>query len=190
MEIIKIVVGDLRENCYLLIKDNNVIVIDPGDEAEKIINKIGNLKVLAILITHAHFDHVGALDELINKYNTNVYYNNINNEMHYKNLINVKEDKYEIEDYKFEVIYTPGHRNDLVTYYFYEDNIMFTGDFLFKDTIGRTDLEYSSIDDMEKSLKKISKYNDAVIYPGHGSSTFLEYEKKNNDFLRRVLIER
>ena len=92
--------------------------------------------------------------------------------------------EYEIEDFRFEVIYTPGHRNDLVTYYFYEENIMFTGDFLFKGVIGRTDLEYSSFDDMKKSLIKIYKYSDdIIIYPGHGESSNMKYEKINNYYL-------
>ena len=95
-----------------------------------------------------------------------------------------EEKKYEIENFKFEVIYTPGHRNDLVTYYFYEENIMFTGDFLFKGVIGRTDLEYSSFNDMKKSLIKIYKYSDdIIIYPGHGESSNMKNEKNNNYYL-------
>ena len=115
----KIVVGELRENCYLLINKDKCIIVDPGAEAAKIENKIDdlNLKVCAILITHAHYDHIGALDSLEKKYNTKIYYHNINNEINKKNLINIEEKKYEIEDFRFEVIYTPGHRNDLVTYY-------------------------------------------------------------------------
>ena len=106
------------------------------------------------------------------------------NEINKQNLINVEEKKYEIEDFKFEVIYTPGHRNDLVTYYFYEENIMFTGDFLFKGVIGRTDLEYSSFNDMKKSLIKIYKYSDdIIIYPGHGESSNMKNEKNNNYYL-------
>ena len=149
------------------------------NESKEIKNE--NLDLVAILITHAHFDHVGALNDLTQKYNVPVYYNNVNNEIDYEKIINVKEEKYNIGSFSFEVIFTSGHRNDLVTYYFYDDNIMFTGDFLFKLSIGRTDLEYSNFNDMIFSLKKIYKYNDEIIvYPGHGRETTLYYEKKNN----------
>lgn len=186
MKIEKIVVGLLEENCYLIIKNDKCIIVDPGDEKEKIISRIEKLKlnVLGILITHDHFDHVGALINILNIYNVPVYYHNINNEIDYDKLIDIKEERYIIDEFKFEVIFTPGHRNDSVTYYFYDENIMFTGDFLFKGTIGRTDLEYASIFDMRKSLNKIKEYDDNItIYPGHGDKSSLIYEKKNNYYL-------
>lgn len=190
MVVKKVVVGNLEENCYFIIKDNSCIIVDPGDEFHKIdeIIKKLSLNVVAVLVTHAHFDHIGALEEVLNKYNVPLFYNNINNEISYENLINVNESKYELDKFKFEVIYTPGHRNDLVTYYFYEDNIMFTGDFLFRNSIGRTDLKYSNFNDMIFSLKKIYKYNDEIIvYPGHGRETTLDYEKKNNYYMGGIL---
>ena len=186
MVVKKVVVGNLEENCYFIIKDNSCIIVDPGDEFHKIdeIIKKLSLNVVAVLVTHAHFDHIGALEEVLNKYNIPLFYNNINKEISYENLISVNESKYELDKFKFEVIYTPGHRNDLVTYYFYEDNIMFTGDFLFRNSIGRTDLEYSNFNDMIFSLNKIYKYNDEIIiYPGHGRETTLDYEKKNNYYM-------
>lgn len=186
MKIEKIVVGIYEENCYLLIKDDDCIIVDPGDEKDKILKKVEDLKlnVVGILITHAHFDHVGALSYILNEYDVPVYYNNVNNEILYNNLINVKEEKYIISNFKFEVIYTPGHRNDSVIYYFYEDNLMFTGDFLFKGSIGRTDLEYANYNDMINSLKKIKNYSNGIlIYPGHGDNSTIGYEKENNMFL-------
>lgn len=185
MKIEKIVVGLLEENCYLIIKNDKCIIVDPGDEKEKIISRIEKLKlnVLGILITHAHFDHVGALNDILNIYNVPVYYHNINNEIDYNKLIDIKEESYIIDKFKFKVIFTPGHRNDSVTYYFYDENIMFTGDFLFKGTIGRTDLEYAGMSDMKRSLDKIKEYDDKVIiYPGHGDISNLKYEKENNMF--------
>ncbi len=186
MNIKKIVVGLLEENCYFIEKNNNLIIVDPGDEFNKIDNIITNNKfnLVAILITHAHPDHIGALKELKYKYDVKIYYNNINNELNYNNLINVEEKEYIIDNFNFNVIYTPGHRNDLVTYFFEEENIMFTGDFLFKGTIGRVDLEYADPNEMRKSIEKIKKYNDNIkIYPGHGEDTFLGYEKQNNFYL-------
>ncbi len=183
MNIKKIVVGPLLENCYFLVKNNDLIIIDPGDEFKKIDKIITNnqFNLCAILITHAHFDHVGALNDLVYKYKVPVYYNNINKEIDYTRLIDVIEGDYSVNDFNFKVIYTKGHRNDLVTYYFYDDNVMFTGDFLFKNNIGRCDLEYSDILDMRKSIDKIKKYDDNIrIYPGHGDETVLGKEKENN----------
>lgn len=167
MKITKVVVGLLEENCYILEKDNTVIVIDPGDEYKKIKKVIGNKKVKKVLITHHHPDHIGALK----------YFD--------ENLIltDLKEKTYNIGSFEFEVIFTKGHTNDSVTYYFKKDKIMFTGDFIFKDSIGRTDMPTGSMQEMILSLKKISNYPNVTIYPGHGDKTTLEYEKKHNYWL-------
>ena len=71
MRIKKIIVGNLETNCYLVIKGSKVLIIDPGDEPEKIINEIDNLDCVGILLTHHHFDHVGALDKLLSYYKVN-----------------------------------------------------------------------------------------------------------------------
>ncbi len=170
-------VGYLQENCYILDINNNVLVIDPGDEGNKIIDKIGNRKVLGILITHEHFDHIGAIDDLVNKYNCNVYkYNNLNIG---ENIIG---------DFRFDVLYMPGHRDDLVCYYFKKDNIMFVGDFIFEGGIGRTDLEYGNNEEMKDSIDKILKYKeDIIIYPGHGNKTSLDRERDNLNFYKITL---
>lgn len=168
IEIIK--VGKLKCNCYLLIKDNKVLVIDPGDEGDRIIDKIGNREVVGIIITHYHYDHIGAISEIVNKYNVLVYDRN-----------NMDEGENTIDIFKFFVIYTPGHKEDLISIYFDKDKMMFTGDFLFKDCIGRCDLVGSSVLDMKRSIEKIKKYDkDIVVYPGHGVKTSLGYEMDNN----------
>lgn len=161
MEITKVIVGKLDTNCYILSINNKCIVIDPGDEYNKIKEVIGSKEVVGVIITHYHFDHIGAL-------------NNFN-----KDLIldksNLKEKEYNIGDFKFEVIYTPGHKEDCITIYFKEENVMFTGDFIFKGSIGRMDLPGGSYNEMQDSLNKIMKYNKNIkIYPGHGDETYLE----------------
>jgi len=109
------------------------------------------------LITHHHPDHIGALQELEDFYGIKA--------------------SVEIDGFDFQVLKTPGHASDSLTYYFFEDNIMFTGDFLFYHTIGRTDLPTSSVEEMKNSLEMISKFPlETIIYPGHGKSTILKEE--------------
>ena len=215
MKIDKVVVGDLQCNCYLLEINGKVLVIDPGDEADKIIDKIericieiygadgielsddvikyinnlerlgyGNLpvciaktqyslgdrEVVGIIITHYHFDHIGAKSEIVNKYNVLVYDRN-----------NMIEGLNKIDDFMFNVIYTPGHKEDLITIYFKEDKVMFCGDFIFRGSIGRCDLPGGDIREMINSINKIKKYDrDIIIYSGHGDSTSIGYEINNN----------
>ena len=173
MNIKTITVGPLQENCYILEKDEECIIIDPGDEVDKIIANI-TYPPIAILITHNHFDHVGALIPLKEKYNIPVYdYNNL------------KEGELSTGNYKINIIYTPGHTSDSITFYFKEEEIMFTGDFLFKKTIGRTDLSTGNFEEMQKSIRKILTYNDIIkVYPGHGENTTLGLEKKYNEYLK------
>ena len=172
MEIRKIVVGYLKENCYILVHNDKCIVIDPGDEFYKIEKVMNSSRLVGILITHRHEDHIGALEKLAKSYSAPIY-----------DIRNLKEQKYDLEGFKFEVIYTKGHTNDSITFAFYEYNFMFTGDFLFKNSIGRTDLPTGDIEEMRKSIEKIKNYSDRYhIYPGHGESSTLLDEKNNNPF--------
>lgn len=163
MQINSIKVGQLRTNCYILKIDNKCLVIDPGDEYDKIKNEIGDSEVVGVIVTHYHHDHIGAL----NYFDESIIYDKSN----------LDEKEYNIGSFNFEVIYTPGHREDCITIYFRKEKVMFTGDFIFKGTIGRTDLVGSNHNDMLDSLNRISKYDkDIVIYPGHGHSTILKDE--------------
>lgn len=174
MKIDTIKVGSLETNCYLIINDDKCIVVDPGDESEKIIDKIQelNLTPIAIFITHYHFDHIGALNDIKNKYNVKVY--------DYKDYEN--DDKlYTRDNFNFKIIDTKGHKEDLVTFYFPNENIMFVGDFIFKGNIGRCDLEGGNFNKMLESIDKIKMYpKNTTLYPGHEESTTLEDEIKYN----------
>ena len=166
MEIKTIVVGPLQTNCYILTKNNQTLIIDPGDEPNKIINEI-NKEVIGILITHYHFDHIGALNTIKEKYNYPVY-----------DISNLKEDINTIGPFSFKVIKTPGHKSDLVSYLF--DKNLFCGDFIFKGSIGRYDLPSGNFQEMQKSISQIIKYDqDIIIYPGHGPKTTLKEEINN-----------
>lgn len=159
MSIQRIPVGSLQANCYLVSKGREVIIIDPGDELEKIEQAIEDKEVVGILVTHHHFDHIGALDYLLNKN---------------KLVVNDK-----IKNFSYEILQTPGHSKDSLTFYFPEENVMFTGDFLFKGTIGRMDLEGGNEEEMRHSLELIFTYPlNIKIYPGHGEPSILGEEKK------------
>ncbi len=174
MEIKKIVVGELATNCYILKKGNQCLIVDPGSNYSKIIDCVGDAKICGILITHAHFDHVGALSQLKEKHNCKVYNYNM-----------LEEKKYKICNFEFEVIFTPGHTSDSVSYYFNEKHL-FTGDFLFKGTIGRYDLPTGDYNILMDSLDKIKQIKPStIIYPGHGELTTLKDELKNNTYLNR-----
>lgn len=176
MEMLKLVVGPLKTNCYILYQDNKCLIIDPGDEENNIIKKIDKLglKPLGILLTHNHFDHAMYADSLSNLYKIPVF--------DHKNLF---EGTKKIDLFEFETIYTPGHSDTSITFYFKDYNLMFVGDFIFYENIGRVDLPGGSYQDMITSLEKIKKYNDdIVLYPGHGEKTTLGHEKKYNHYFK------
>lgn len=169
MNITRLVVGPLEENTYILEIDNELLIVDPGSEYDKISKVVNNRKVLGILITHSHFDHIGALDSFkdIDIYKYDV----------------LEEKEYNIGKFSFEVIFNPGHSKDSVSYYFKKYNTLFSGDFIFYESIGRCDLPTGSISDMEKSIDKIKKYDkDMIIYPGHGEDTTLSHEIEYNPY--------
>ena len=175
MKINSISVGELHCNCYILEQNGECLLIDPGDELEKIERFIKNKNVIAILLTHHHFDHIGCVKPLIDKYHYPLY-----------EAQNLSEGTHEISTFCFEVINTPGHTMDSITYYFPRDKVMFTGDFLFYRTIGRCDLKGSDPQKMLQSIQKIKTYpNDIKIYPGHGIATVLGEEKRDNPYFQR-----
>lgn len=172
MKIDKVEVGVLAENCYVVSIDNKCLVIDPGDEASKIIKLIGNREVLKILITHHHFDHVGALEEIKSKYKVDVL-----------DFNTASPQEYNIGPFTFNVLFNPGHTTDSISFYFEKENTMFIGDFVFYNSIGRCDLEGGDFNVMQESIKKLcSIKEDIILYPGHGQCTSLSYEKEHNPF--------
>lgn len=174
MEIKCVVTGYLDENCYVLIQNGNCLVVDPGDDYTKIKEVIGDSKVLGVLITHSHYDHIGALRNFLTKRSIKIFKRS-----------NLEEKDYSIGDFHFSCIFTPGHSKDSVTFYFKEEKFMLIGDFIFKESIGRCDLPGGSEEEMKESIQKILKYDDDIIlYPGHNDKTILGDEKKNNPYLK------
>ena len=152
MKIEEVVTGLLDENCYVLKKGDTCLVVDPGDDYPKIKEVVGDCKVLGVLLTHSHFDHIGALRNFLTKRSVKIFKKS-----------STSEKSYEVGDFSFQVIYTPGHSSDSISFYFPDDNVMFVGDFIFKEGVGRCDLPTG--------------------YPGHGENTTLDYEKSHNPWL-------
>lgn len=160
MEIKQLIVGELRTNCYLLISNNEIGIIDPGGDAEKILKEIRSTKAKPkyIINTHCHVDHISANEEIKKKTGVKV-------------LIHLKEgDEIKIGDSILKVLDTPGHTKEGIC--LLGKNFILTGDTLFKDGHGRTDLPGGSQKEMEKSLDKLSKFlrPGIIVYPGHGES--------------------
>lgn len=173
MKIERIKTGYLEENCYIISKNNMCLVIDPGDDFLALDKIISKYKLLGILITHHHFDHIGAVQPLKNKYQVEVY-----------DQKNLKEEK-SLGKFHFKVIPTPGHTKDSISFYFEKEKILFVGDFVFKNSIGRTDLDGGNYWAMRKSIEQLKRYpKDLILYPGHGEKTILEDEIKNNRYFQ------
>lgn len=190
--------GFLQTNTYVVSKENNCIIIDPAYASEMINDYIleNNYKVLAILLTHGHYDHISSTNELAKRYKCKVYVSNndvgmlldpvLNGSRRYsKQDITVngeylsafdKEIILKLDNFMIDVLFTPGHTKGSCCYLI--GNELFSGDTLFRDGIGRVDLPTGSKHDMDKSLKYIfSLKNDVVVFPGHGDETTILKER-------------
>lgn len=200
--------GSLQTNCYILYKENkNAIVFDPGCGMEAIdfIDE-NRLKVIGIFLTHGHFDHIGTVKALKDRFvNSKVYIhkedniklidNHENQSIKYNFHIPTQveadikffdDEVINVDGIKIEIITTPGHTKGGVCY-IVDDYYMFTGDTLFKLDVGRTDLDGGDYNELLQSLKKLKSLNrDYIIYPGHGESTTLFFENKNNIYMKNL----
>ncbi|AIS52320.1 beta-lactamase domain-containing protein [Thermoanaerobacter kivui] len=209
MKIQKYVVGLYGVNCYIVFDEESgeAIVIDPGENASEIYKYIesNNLKVKYILLTHGHFDHIGGVEELrkltqakiaISKEDSPMLLNeNLNlSEMVYKKILCSPADillndgdTLSFGKYRVEVIHTPGHTKGGVC--FKIGNVCFTGDTLFKGSIGRYDFPGGDFATLMDSIKNklLVLGDDVLIYPGHGDSSTIGNEKRLNMFLRDLM---
>lgn len=180
MEIAIVVVGEYETNCYLLKIGDKILIVDPGSEFDKIKEAVGDNKVLGILITHRHFDHIGALNACIDAYQVPVYEKDT-----------CQEKEYIVVPFRFQVIETPGHTDDSVTFYFPDYDCFLIGDFIFAGSIGRMDLGGDERD-MGRSIKKIYQVEhdgEGLVFPGHGMHTDLTYEQLTNPYIEHYLKE-
>lgn len=204
MKVISVVTGALLENAYIATdgESGTAVVIDPGDDARKIeeqIDRLG-LKVPYILLTHGHADHIGAVDELRERYHAKVAVHEKDAEMLTSGTSNLSSfmgvpfsigpadillkdgDTVEVGNLALHTLHTPGHSQGSVC--FLGDGVLFSGDTLFEDSIGRTDFPGSSMEEMRTSLQRLKMLaEDYDIYPGHGASTTLKREKAMNPYM-------
>lgn len=196
LEIRYATVGEWNENSYILEYNQQSILIDPGDDFETLDTYFqkNNTKHIAILNTHGHFDHIGAVEDFRNKYQIPFYiHSKDKNILHQANLLmrfagqkhNIKipkidyfldeQNSFQFYDKNIFIHHAPGHSQGSVCLEI--DNILFSGDILFKDSIGRTDLPGGNKALLSKSINFIiNNFKDYTIYPGHGLPFVLNEE--------------
>ena len=206
MRINRLVVGPVSTNCYIVSNEETkeTFIIDPGEEAERIEQKLQEeqLNLKAILLTHGHFDHMMAVNELLEKHQVEVYigeneeellgdpYQNCSGSMMNRPYITkanktLKDnDVLELAGMTIKVLYTPGHTSGGVCYYLEAENVLFSGDTVFCQSVGRSDLPTGNGRVLQESIRKkiVPLPEDMQIFPGHGDSTILSYEKKYNPY--------
>lgn len=208
MKIIKLVLGFFSVNCYIVSEKNTCFIIDPGADPDNIENCLNSegLKPSFILNTHGHYDHIGAIPEIIKKYSI-PFYMHRNEEFIIKdpekNLSSVfgsgplaldtciyidEENQDFFKNTGLKIYNMPGHTPGSIIIEI--QNCLFTGDLLFRDGVGRTDLSGGNQQDMIESLKKLKKFDWRLkIFPGHGAGSTLEYEFENNFYLSSDFLE-
>ncbi|AUB52479.1 MULTISPECIES: MBL fold metallo-hydrolase [Enterococcus] len=205
MHVLQLKTGTIEENCYLVYNDEALLIIDPGADAEMIQEQIKKTQQqpVAILLTHTHYDHIGAVEALRNTYDIPVYVSPLEQEWLGDPILNLSglgrhddmdniivspaEYEFEMKQYRlgnmsFEVVPTPGHSAGSVSFIF--DDFVISGDALFKGSIGRTDLYTGNLEQLLYSIttQLFVLPNEFVVYPGHGEPTTIEHEKKTNPF--------
>lgn len=197
--------GDLGTNGYIIFKNNKALMIDPGGDAERLIYylKQNDLQIIAILLTHAHFDHIGALDDVRDKYHAPVYLHDseanwlADPSLNGSSIFPVSEVRCKpvdyylqpgnmvIDSFEFNVIHTPGHSPGGISFVFDSEKFVVSGDCLFQNGIGRTDLPGGNQQELMNSIKQklLQLPEDYTVYPGHGPKTTIKREKQMNPFL-------
>ena len=200
------VLGMVATNCYLLCNTDTkeCVLIDPADNAGKISEMIeqSGCTLKGILLTHGHFDHIMAADEVRDKYNVKVYASaeekntlstpHINLGEAYGMNLSVKADIWHndgdvlnLAGFDIKAIHTPGHTKGSCCYYLKDEGVLFSGDTVFYGSVGRTDFPGGSTAEIVRSLHKLvdSLPEETEVFPGHDASTTIGYEKRYNPFV-------
>lgn len=210
MQIYSFTVGPFAENTYLLTQKEESILIDPGfyedHEFRALKEKLEEFgsRLTAVVLTHAHVDHVLGLQEVKDQFDIPVFLNDTDDYL-WTNFASQAQmfgfrvepfsftpdplpvqENWSVGEFSFDVRYTPGHAPDHVSLYSEKDNLLIAGDALFREGIGRTDLYKGDFKTLETSIKEqlYTLPDDTEVYPGHGPKTTIGHEKKNNPFVR------
>ncbi|MGN7300735.1 MBL fold metallo-hydrolase [Ferdinandcohnia sp. SAFN-114] len=204
----RIPLGPLQTNAYILTNSNKkCLIFDPGGDGQRLntILRQQGLTPVAVLLTHAHFDHIGAIDDVKANWDVPVYIHEkeknwlkdpaLNGSAYFipgqeilskaEPTILPKEGSIEISDFHLELYYTPGHSPGSVSYYYQELGVVFSGDALFQGSIGRTDLPGGSHEQLLSSIHKklLTLPEETIVLSGHGPETTIEAEMDSNPFL-------
>lgn len=200
-------VGPIQENAYVVINEvtNEALIVDPGEEAERFIHwiKSNNWQPVAVLLTHCHSDHIGALDAVREAFNIEAYVHEIEQDYLTDPELNLSAlqpfpnlsqhpaehlwtvmGRKTIGSFEFEVAHVPGHSPGHVVYIFHDDAFVVVGDAVFNGSVGRTDLPGG---DLRTLLQGIAQHivplpGHFVLYPGHGDQTTIQAEIKFNPY--------
>lgn len=206
LKIGKITLGTCQTNCYFVYKEGNnrVLFFDPADRGDMLYQKLADagFEVAAILLTHGHFDHIWGVERLKELSGAKVYAFEDEADLcmdAFKNIsaaagraCTIKPDELlkdgqeiSLEGCTFQAIATPGHTAGSGCFYFEADKILISGDTLFQESVGRTDFPTGSMSTLVRSIKEklMVLPEDVKVYPGHGESTTIGYEKAYNPFL-------
>ena len=191
-----IVVGPIETNCWLYPLEAKAgearpcVVIDPGDQVDRIIARLKELNWIPsyILATHGHYDHVTALPDLLKAFEKSVFGSPLPQVgIHKADLHHLRDIKADILFEEgdtigpFKVLHIPGHTKGCVAFYDEEAGVLFTGDTMFKGDYGRTDLPGGSEEEIMMSLRRLlSMHGDIAVYPGHGPASTIKEEIISN----------
>jgi glyoxylase-like metal-dependent hydrolase (beta-lactamase superfamily II) len=210
MDVRVFTVGPVAENCYLFRQDDSdrAVIVDPGDEADKLLQAIDGLgvKLDAILLTHTHFDHVGAVAPVARATGAEVWVPSLEKGV----LSNIMDyvpwpgfgpfesydaehtldggEKLRLAGFDIDVLFTPGHSPGHVTFSIPEEKLVFSGDVLFQGSVGRTDLPGGDWPTLLESIRGLvdTLPAETTVYPGHMGVTSLEAERRGNPFLAEL----
>lgn len=205
LKIEKLVLGAVQTNCYLAVNadSRDALIIDPADKAKNISQKIQELKIrpVGILLTHGHFDHIGAALELKKEFQIPIFAQeqekviledpNLNLSSMFGLPFQIEADIYlkdqeelELAGFHIKVLHTPGHTKGGICYYLPQELVMFSGDTLFRESVGRTDFPTGSASVLRDSVKRLltSLPENTIVYPGHDMKTDIAHERRNNPF--------